>query len=205
MKNGKSQKDEKGEKFGADFGLFAEVIKTSRRIPGADRDFWKILAHDIKEFRKLVEQVRSVPMFLFSADYRKLAFEDLLERGDYGFVYSSIFAENLVFHKKTSTGWVEFRLLRFPEEKTPFEFNVWLKKQPDFGGTADILDLLLLGVEQPDFQLSFPIIASFSRNKDSIVPCLSVRDVGEARSVEIRASDKKQPIDTRFLSVRFVD
>ena len=204
MKNGKSQKDEKDEKFGQDFGLVSQAVVTGRKV-GADRDFWKILAHDINEFSRIVKQAKEALTFRFPTDYSNSDFQTLLEKGNYEFCNSSVSLKNFSVRNRSPIATeVEFKLFRFAEEKSPFWFNSWLKGKRNLGGPADIIDLLLLGAEKPELQISFPIVASGSMCGRNWIPCLSVRS-GEERIIAMAPFRGNQPIATRFLSVFYID
>jgi hypothetical protein len=58
------------EEFGKELGLVHEVVITGRKV-GADKEFWKALAHDQKLFQSIVENVKAYQLAII----RKMVIE----------------------------------------------------------------------------------------------------------------------------------
>lgn len=192
--NGKSSKP-----FGKEIGLLHEVLLTAEKV-GAGRNFWKILAHDEKMFKRVVELVNARPTFDIIVDYDQ-AFQKMIEVGNYDYVNNYIKAEHFPVEGSSKQKKI-ITLLRLDKTMTSDEVKAEMEKQGFC--PAKIEDLLVLGEIQPELQKQFPIVALGSvwqdPDDDRYAPCLGWGGVGRSLGLYLLGGDWSA--NCRFVALR---
>lgn len=168
------------QQFGKDMGLLHEVVVTGKRV-GADREFWKALAHDVELFKRVVELVSEVFIFDVVVDYCQ-TIEKMTIAGSYNWADHDFTSDNFSCDKHGELK-ITIKLFSFYTQDGNISSEEVLEEIKKQGyRPAEIEELLSLGASYPELQEKFPIIALGSMWRDTKgvlrVPRLYNRAVG---------------------------
>jgi hypothetical protein len=192
--------------FGKEIGLVHEAVVMGRKV-GADKDFWKILAHNEEMFRKVVEIVSARParqfyniVYNIVVDYGR-SLKQMIKAGNYDWVNKNITAEHFPVKGK---GKHELSVTLFHFNRTTRSDDAIAEMNKQGFRPAKIEELLFLGEKYPDIQREFPIVSLgcvwWNPDGSRYVPCLSRR--GSKRELNLGCFRNDWHDCCRFLAVR---